>query len=69
VVAGSLKNTKTRDENGGIPPEVIPGTIVGNICSNIGLSGESCDGAKNKDDLCHMLGDVPVRFTMHWEYQ
>jgi len=68
VTTGDIDPTKL--ESLGLPPTVTPGFAQGILCSNIGLGGEPCEGGgKNKNALCHTLGKVPVRFTMHMEYQ
>jgi len=60
----------TKLESLGVPPTVTPGFAQGVLCSNIDLNGDACPGrGKTKNDLCHTLGKVPMRFTMHMEYQ
>jgi hypothetical protein len=65
----STGEIKPLSESYGNPPEVSAGWLEGLICSNISLIGEPCATKKGKDGLCHNLGKVPVRFTMHMEYQ
>lgn len=51
------------------PPTVSPGWAEGLICSNISLTGEPCASKREKNSLCHNLGKVPLRFTLHMQYQ
>jgi hypothetical protein len=47
------------------PPDVIAGTRLGTICSNIGGEGLQTCGGPSGGDLCNLLGFVEVSFTIH----
>ncbi|RZW15946.1 MAG: hypothetical protein EX260_10085 [Desulfobulbaceae bacterium] len=66
VTTGTISDPETV----GSPPKVTPGFAQGLVCSNVSIDGASCPGGKKqKNALCHALGKVPMKFTMHMEYQ
>ena len=50
----------------GSPPLVNPGVRLATICSN---SGSVACGGPDNGDLCNLIGQVEVQFTLHTENQ
>jgi hypothetical protein len=47
------------------PPDVIAGTRIGAICSNVQGPGLETCGGPSRSDMCNLLGFVEVGFTIH----
>jgi hypothetical protein len=57
-------------ETAGGLPQVTAGFSEAFVCSNVALDDITpCEEKNQKNALCHGLGKVPMRFTMHMYYQ